>query len=168
MTTEHSELAQLEKVSIKKCLKCGIEKETSGFHKSPKTDDGLKSRCKECVKKWGYEYRSSRCTEIRERSKIHRIKLISNPEKMLLRRKQSKASSKRSQLRYPDRERSRRAVENAKISGKLVVPDKCSECMCVCTPEAHHDSYDYDQRLNVRWLCRKCHAAHHRKYPDPI
>ena len=168
MTTEYPELTSLEKVSIKMCLKCGVEKETSCFHKHPTTSDRLKRQCKECVKQWGYAYRSLRSSEIRERAKGHLAKLIGNHEKMLLRRKQSKSSSKRSQLRYPDRERSRRAVEYAKISGKLVVPNKCSKCERACTPEAHHDSYDYDQRLNVRWLCRKCHCTHHRKYPDSV
>lgn len=156
-----------EKTMIKKCFKCGVEKESIHFHKHPKTKDGLKRQCKECVKQWGYTYRSLKSLEIRNRAKGHRAKLIENREKMLLRRKQSKSSSKRSQLRYPERERSRRAVEYAKISGKLIVPNKCSECQCTCTPEAHHDSYEYDQRLNVRWLCRKCHCIYHRKYPDP-
>jgi hypothetical protein len=50
-------------------------------------------------------------------------------------------------------------------SGKLVRPQSCSACMKTCVPEAHHESYDQDKRLDVRWLCKQCHEAHHRKYP---
>lgn len=40
-------------------------------------------------------------------------------------------------------------------SGKIVRPNKCEQCSKHCKAEAAH--YNYDEPLNVRWLCRSCH-----------
>lgn len=48
--------------------------------------------------------------------------------------------------------RVRRAIQ----SGLLVRPEACEECGKACRPEAAHA--DYDRPLEVRWLCRQCHA----------
>jgi ribosomal protein S27AE len=50
-----------------------------------------------------------------------------------------------------------RAVARARQAGDLV-PEPCESC---AEPRAlaHHD--DYARPLDVRWLCRKCHARWH-------
>ena len=63
--------------------------------------------------------------------------------------------------RDPRKKRARLAVTNAIAAGRLVVRTTCESCGSSPT-QAHHD--DYDKLLDVRWLCRDCHAAVHRKY----
>lgn len=69
------------------------------------------------------------------------------------------------------KERARNAVSCAIRKGTLT-RQSCEECGAGPTPSdrksatnltdvvAHHD--DYSKPLDVRWLCRSCHAAHHR------
>jgi hypothetical protein len=60
--------------------------------------------------------------------------------------------------RFPEKRRAQGAVANAIRAGKLV-RRPCA--VCAADPsEAHHD--DYSKPLDVRWLCRRCHKAHHR------
>jgi hypothetical protein len=47
----------------------------------------------------------------------------------------------------------------AKNRGELVPPKKCSVCHARTGVVGHHD--DYARPLDVRWLCRKCHARDH-------
>lgn len=48
-------------------------------------------------------------------------------------------------------------------SGTIMRPDKCSECGKSCKPDGHH--VDYNQPLDVIWICRACHA---RKSPRTV
>jgi hypothetical protein len=41
---------------MKKCFKCGIEKDESEFHKNKGAKDGLAYQCKKCEKKYREEY----------------------------------------------------------------------------------------------------------------
>lgn len=72
---------------------------------------------------------------------------------------------KRYQESNPDKHKARWTVWNAKVAGKLVVPDHCEVCEVKADIiDAHHD--DYTKPLDVRWLCRDCHATHHRVYNE--
>lgn len=51
----------------------------------------------------------------------------------------------------------REATHRAIQAGKLL-KEKCEVCGEI-EVEAHHD--DYTDPFNVRWLCKKHHAAHH-------
>lgn len=42
----------------------------------------------------------------------------------------------------------------------LVIQENCEVCGSADT-EAHHD--DYDKPMIVRWFCRPCHKAEHRR-----
>lgn len=44
--------------------------------------------------------------------------------------------------------------------GKLI-PQSCEICGTNVNIHAHHD--DYEKPIDIRWLCRKHHAEHHRK-----
>lgn len=52
----------------------------------------------------------------------------------------------------------RLAVRRALKDKTIVRPTHCDKCKRGCVPTAHHDSYDEDKWLTVRWLCSKCHA----------
>ena len=67
--------------------------------------------------------------------------------------------TRRFRAKFPEKLSSQRAVRLALESGALVRPSECSSCRATCKPDAHHD--DYAQPLNVRWLCKRCHRAHH-------
>lgn len=49
-----------------------------------------------------------------------------------------------------------RSVYKAIKSGKLTRPDRCQECGKECRPDAAHA--DYNNRFDVRWLCKSCHS----------
>ncbi len=53
-------------------------------------------------------------------------------------------------------------VRKAVLSGKLIKPEACSACDDRVKLQAHHE--DYDNPLEVVWLCKKCHWKLHTKY----
>ena len=59
--------------------------------------------------------------------------------------------------------------ENARARTKMAVRrghltrQPCEVCGAADT-EAHHD--DYSRPLDVRWLCRPHHLAHHKEHPE--
>jgi predicted transcriptional regulator len=65
---------------------------------------------------------------------------------------------------YARRERAIRgsvgvAVQRAVEAGVLVKPKACQRCGNERFLEGHH--HDYSKPLDVEWLCRGCHMAHH-------
>jgi len=56
---------------LKKCSKCGIEKDESEFHKKKAAKDGLTSICKSCAKEMGKLYRKDNFIEIKEKKKLY-------------------------------------------------------------------------------------------------
>jgi hypothetical protein len=59
----------------------------------------------------------------------------------------------------PEKRRAHKAVHSARRRGRIVALP-CEVCGASPT-EAHHE--DYSACLDVRWLCRPCHRARHRK-----
>lgn len=74
------------------------------------------------------------------------------------------ASTEAQRKRHPEKARARRAITVAVAQGRLTKPDACEKCQAPADDPAdlhgHHD--DYSRPLDVRWLCRGCHAAAHR------
>jgi len=66
----------------------------------------------------------------------------------------------RSTKKHWDKMLARQKVRWALKSGKLTKPALCSQCKANYPLEAHHD--DYSKPLEVRWVCRGCHANIHR------
>lgn len=50
-------------------------------------------------------------------------------------------------------------LQHAIKSGKLTRPDRCERCGREGYVDGHH--HDYSKPLDVEWLCRRCHMAHH-------
>ena len=60
---------------------------------------------------------------------------------------------------YPEKNRARQSVYEAIKSGKLTKPNKCIVCNKERYITAHHK--DYNNRLDVLWLCASCHKKLH-------
>lgn len=54
-----------------------------------------------------------------------------------------------------------RAYTNVLIRRGKLQRGPCSDCGSTVNVEAHHE--DYSKPRDVRWICRLCHRAHHRK-----
>ena len=58
------------------------------------------------------------------------------------------------------KERARMALRYAVRVGKIVRPDRCEGCGQSGPLHGHHT--DYNKRLDVNWLCSRCHGLEHR------
>jgi hypothetical protein len=186
MTTEVEQVQ-----ATKRCGKCKVEKSFQEFSKTRISSDGHQRYCKSCCKQYKRDnreklsaYQKKWCAENKERlseygkgyyaanllkkSEYHRqtyFNIKNDAARYQKHLERARRLNRASQIKYPEKQKSRKAVTLAIKSGKLVRPQSCSACMKTCVPEAHHESYDQDKRLDVRWLCKQCHEAHHRKYP---
>ena len=134
---------------MKKCSKCGEEKDASQFQKRMASKDFLTSSCKSCLKE-----RDKKRDQ--DPARIQMKKDYSTTEK-------GKAARGRAQKKWLESNPVKRAVHittgNAIRDGKLIkMPCECCEDKVV---HAHHD--DYAKPLEVRWLCSKCHERWHEE-----
>lgn len=134
----------------KRCFVCGDERPLVDFYRHPFMADGHLGKCKSCTKR-----------QVRENYARNRAHYLAyeharglDPE----RRAYTNARSTEHRRRHPDRAHARTTVNNAVRDGRLA-PGPCEVCG-VARAEAHHD--DYSRPLEVRWLCRAHHRAHHR------
>lgn len=128
---------------MKRCTKCGVEKEASEFWKRKSKPDGLRSECKSCERlsffKWQRKNRKKRTEDAGIWHRNH-------PEYCY-------APSKH-------KEKARGAFQDAVHRGKIIrVP--CEVCGL---PNAHGHHTDYSKPFMVKWLCRQHHMALHRKF----
>ena len=95
---------------MKKCTKCGIEKDVSYFYKKGKNGNRLRSDCKDCkairANKWYYENGGKEKTAATKKkyyyekggkeknSKRHRDFRLNNPNEMLFRHARDRAKTK--------------------------------------------------------------------------
>lgn len=144
---------------MKDCSECGKRKEVSEFYVNRASDDGLTSRCAECMRAYQKARRdranASRPEGWKQKTKdkaaYQRAWKEANPGAMTAyKREWWKKNSDR--LRIKDK------VRYAVKTGKLV------KLPCwVCgneQVEAHHP--DYSASLDVVWLCRQHHQEIHR------
>lgn len=142
----------------KRCSTCGISKPLDAFRRPMKRGQiKYRHECLDCESAY---YRSA---EYKKKAN-------------------SKARQYREEGRYVDRDskhlerlrevtkqkqRARRLVADAILSGAIKRATECSVCGAPDSRQpgnrslvqAHHD--DYSKPLEVRWLCRPCHVAHH-------
>lgn len=130
---------------MKTCFKCDAEKPLGEFYTHPEMADGHLNKCKECAKK-----------DARKNGQKEHVKARDRERNKLPHRK---ADRYKHQKMHRKEANARNAVYEAVKSGKLKKPNTCEECNKKCDPDGHHD--DYEKRLDVRWLCRSCHAHHH-------
>jgi len=136
---------------MKTCFKCNLSQPLTEFYKHNAMADGYLNKCRTCTKKDANNHRSKNIEKIRqydrERSK--------NPQRIELHKEQTKM------WRMVDKRRVKchNAVARAIKSGELTrLP--CSRCGEVKSL-AHHENYD--EPLNVVWLCQPCHKERHKE-----
>jgi ribosomal protein S27AE len=180
MTTE------VEQVQATKwCSRCFFEKPINEFSLNNGKKDGHQTYCKLCKSILNKDYKTKNADKLKE----YQLKYYSeNAQKLAIKnrfraleyrkivnldpiKKERLAEQRRISAgnhfhKFPEKIAARKAVFKAINSGVLVRPDVCSECGKMDEIQAHHDSYAPEHRLNVRWLCKKCHSTYHRKYPD--
>jgi len=157
---------------MKKCFKCGEEKELSEFYKHPQTKDGRLNKCKECSKK-----------EVKK-NRIDNVEHYKDYEKKRYEKSGARYKNKNYQEEYRKTERSReskrswakRNKHKRRAQGKLskelnkntiIRPVVCSICGCdKKNIEGHH--HDYNKPLDVVWCCIECHGDIHANRVEKI
>jgi hypothetical protein len=131
---------------VKTCFKCLTQKPLSEFYRHAQMGDGHLNKCKECTKKDATATRLAKIDYYRSYDR----RRASMPHRVQMR----KGTTARYKAQHPNRRAAHVAVGSAVKCGRLV-PLPCF--LCGDKAEAHH--VDYDQPLQVIWLC----PAHHKQ-----
>lgn len=145
-----------------KCNICGVTGDEAEFYK------GLTSRCKECHKKKVRENRRANAEYYKkyDAERFQKDPKVRARHRRYQKTEAGKASMNRARKKWLEENPMRRAastmVNNAVRDGKLLKPDKCSECGASGRIDGHHE--DYNKPLDVKWLCRSCHVKAHDQF----
>ncbi|MGE0190258.1 MAG: hypothetical protein AB7Q04_13355 [Steroidobacteraceae bacterium] len=151
----------------KACFKCGVRKSLSGFYKHQMMGDGYLNKCKECTKSDARKNRENNLEYYQEydrkRSDFpHRKKL----RKIVAKRWATNPKLKKRMVELRKKwcvnntiKRAAHHIVSNSIRDNKLVKKPCEVCG-LKKVHAHHD--DYTRPLDVRWLCIKHHAEHHK------
>jgi len=138
-------------IHSKKCFKCHTVTPLTEFYKHAAMADGYLNKCKKCTKKDALEHRIKNIERIREYDRIR----SKNSERMKIASEISKAWYQADKRRL----QCHNAVTRAVKKGTLIrLP--CIRCGSKKSL-AHHENYD--EPLNVMWLCQPCHKQRHKE-----
>lgn len=149
----------------KRCKQCSKTKPLTEYYKYGKYYGG---KCKVCTKAYVKKNRLDNIEYYRKYdrnrpNKDERAEKFKEAEKERLQdpeiRKQRNAYKKKWQENNTVKRAAHIIVGNAIRDGRLI-KQPCEICG-EAKVEAHHP--DYSKPLEVNWLCRKCHAEHHKK-----
>lgn len=139
---------------MRKCFKCGIEKELSEFYRHPQMKEGRYNKCKECAKRDSNQHREKNIDKYRKYDR-ERAKLPKRKKKMI-------QGTKRRRKDKPLAYLAQCIVGNALRSKKITKPKECSICGIVpLRLFGHHE--DYYKPLEVIWMCQPCHSKRHKE-----
>tara|TARA_R100001530_G_scaffold12904_2_gene11999 strand:- start:3978 stop:4412 length:435 start_codon:yes stop_codon:yes gene_type:complete len=139
---------------MKKCFKCKIKKPLSKFYWHPETKDKYLNKCIVCTKKDVKKRYYKKRKQILEYEKR---RTQTKERKLQLRRYKRKSN-----LKFPGKQKARMKVNRYLRSGKLI-KGACETCGDK-EVEAHHP--DYRKPLDVIWLCKKHHLQQHINYKE--
>ena len=149
------------------CNICKIDKSDSEFYTSNK------HTCKECVKLRTKKNRMEREDYYKEydrnrpnhkeridsnRERNHNLK-INDPDKY---KEQNRKRGLNWKMNHEKQVKANYAVSNAIRDGKLQKLSTCENCGDSYKVQAHHESYEEVDWLNVVWLCDQCHKERHK------
>ena len=145
-------------MTARQCCECGEVKALSEYYAS------YRSRCKDCVKAQAKRNRLQKLDHYqaydRQRGNLpHRVEARLAYQKTEAGKSASYKASVRWKRLNPVKRAAHVAVYDAVRFGKLK-RQACEVCGATKSVCAHHD--DYSKPLDVRWLCRQCHADWHK------
>lgn len=149
---------------MKTCFRCGLERPIEDFYRHSQMADGRLNKCKTCTRADVVANRAAKVEYYRnydrERATLpHRMEAGRAYSITAAGRTSRRAANERYLRADPRKRVAHSAVSNAIRDGRLV-KQACEVCGDL-KAEAHHD--DYSRPLEVRWLCGRDHAAHHRQ-----
>jgi hypothetical protein len=131
---------------MKICSVCLEEKHLEDFYNEKRVNDGKQSKCKKCTLVVNKRWWDRNKEKAKEKDRAWRAKNRDYPTKMgRLHRTEVKC---------------RAAVRRAVKSKKIIKPESCSVCGNISKLQAHHSNYN--EPLNVIWVCITCHVAIHK------
>jgi len=151
---------------MKHCNGCGETKSLDDFHRRRDRPIGRQARCKPCVKEVG---KASEAANPGRKLELARAWAAANPERIRgFTRKWYAANRERAiegvqawQGEQPNRRKAIAKVNDEIRAGRMARGTECETCGKTENIHGHHDSYDREHWLNVRWLCAGCHKKHH-------
>lgn len=141
---------------MKKCFKCGEEKQLTEFYKHPQMADGHVNKCKECNKQDVQRNYRARKDHYRDYDRMRQQRPERRAAKLIY--------QKRRRSRFPHKDKAHYLVGNAIRDGRLI-RQPCEVCGDA-QAQAHHD--DYFKPLDVRWLCFVHHREVHGQEAKPL
>jgi len=142
----------------KRCSVCGSEKPLDQYQVRRASKDGRTAACRECLRQRDRERFQKEKKKRREWSRRYYAGKGKEVVKACRKRWQEKNIIKRA---------AHIMVNNAVRDGKLKKPDNCALCWKTDVPlHGHHD--DYTKPLDVRWLCKDCHAEWHEEHGEGL
>jgi hypothetical protein len=150
---------------MKICKKCLKELPLSLFYKHKAMKDGLLSFCIECVKSRVKVHRDANLEQVKQ---YDRLRGRTEKRKQKVKEYGKKNAKKLAEYSYEWRKRNlMKARAHCKVARAIRKGILNKQCCKICSNEkveAHHPNYN--EPLNVVWLCRQHHAELHRKYND--
>jgi ribosomal protein S27AE len=141
---------------MKTCFKCNVSKPLVNFYKHSGMTDGYLGKCKECTKLDANNHRANNLEKIRQYDRDR----AKNPDRMKVSIEINKAWRSEDKRRAKCHSAVARAIRSGELNRLPCV--RCGEVKSL----AHHE--DYDEPLNVMWLCQPCHKQRHKEIKELI
>lgn len=133
---------------VKGCFKCQEVKPLSEFYPHKRMADGHLNKCKACAREDMRKHREAGLCQESDWRRYHE----NEQRRQMINEKAADFHRSNPLIR-----KAHSAISNAIRDGRLTRPTQCSQCGSEGKRiEAHHD--DYSKPLEVRWLCKRCHA----------
>jgi hypothetical protein len=140
-------------MKTKICFKCKKRKPLTDFYKHSEMKDGYLNKCKECAR------RDVSLNYSRNRKYYQEYEHIRN--NTVERKQRAVYFSQKWKVNNPEKYKAHNKVNNALRDGKISRAERCEKCGAKEFLHKHH--FDYNEPLNVIWLCARCHNKIHRE-----
>ena len=155
-------------MSDKACTRCGKTQPLSEFYKDRREKEGVRAKCKDCVKMYTRAFSQTPARREYERKYSQspaRVKAKRLYDQTPARMEVHRQSARRQYAKYPERVRALYAVAAATKTGiiKQVKSLYCVDCGKQAQQYDHYLGYSEQHQLSVEPVCIRCHRKRHYK-----